>query len=217
MNDFIRELSSKERNFFNDINQIVKKSFQYYFIFSNGLITAFHDEQLNRVGIHFSHIDDNDTFRGIINIPESEVLRINSMDMFNQFKTDKKSITAISSEDSVLYVRRESKKDAIGKFITINADIITQYKICMDISNSIDTGFNISDEKIQLMLNNEVVTFKLEDMKIRLTKSLIPHLKVGLPTKISFSDRKLNNLFDVDITLTKNSITSFHRYTCIKF
>jgi hypothetical protein len=216
MEEKIIPVVSKDIKFLNDINQVVKKSFLRYFIARNGVVFTNDDGKVMDNGIHFSFIEDMDKIMNLIGIPERHILMLDSAEVYTHFKDQKKFIKYLKINDQGIFISGEEKECRIGALIDLTDSMESVYKSAVDRILKND-GITISNDDIEKLLKNEVVTYGEGDTRVRVTKTLIPHIKLDLPITITFLDVENPDLFETMISITKDNITNFHVYTCIKF
>lgn len=217
MNDVTISITSKELKVINDINQVVKKSFLHYFITDKGLIFADVNGACIDNGFHFSYIHNIDKLLEVIPIPNDELLVFYSQDLFNAVKENKKTIKSIKVLNNKVFLVTDKETILVGQYAKFDESLKEIYRKAFTYTLKLEPQYELPDDLIKSLIENEIITYRQEDYKIRITKSLFPHIKVGLPIKISFIDLNENDLFEAIINITKDNVTNFHVYKCIKF
>jgi hypothetical protein len=207
---------SKNVKILNDINQVVKKSFLRYFITRNGVVFTPSEGRAIDNGKHFSFIEEIEKLTSLIDIPERHVLMLESAKVYTHYKDQKKFIKYLKINDEGVYLSGELGDCCIGSIMKITDSIESIYTSAVERIMKKDERL-ILDNDMEALLRNEVVTYVDGDKRVRLTKTLIPHIKIGLPINITFLDIEDPNLFEVMLSITKDKVTNFHVYTCIKF
>jgi hypothetical protein len=219
MNEIISSLVSKDIKVINDFNQISKKIFKNYYIFNNILVCNNEDANINK-GQHFAFTINNP----LNNLLEDKLLYITTDNIFKTIKDQKKNIKQINiNDDNELFISGDNElKSHIGKIMdhTKMDDNITQLFINANyyIKNSLNTFNFLSKEIKESLCDNNLIIYKKDDYKFRLTKELIPNLKVEYPINIVFFDIPQNlDLIEVLICVDRGILKSFHKYICIKY
>jgi hypothetical protein len=217
MNDVSISITNKELKVINDINQVVKKSFLHYFITDKGLIFTDVNGACIDNGFHFSYIHNIDKLLEIIPIPDDELLVFYSQDLFNAIKENKKIINSIKILNNKVYLVTDKDSFLVGQYAKFDEGLKEIYRKAFTYTLKLDPQCKLPDELIKSLVENEIITYRQGEYKIRITKTLFPHIKVGLPINISFVDLNENDLFETIINITKDNVTNFHVYKCIKF
>jgi hypothetical protein len=214
--EFIKEIVSKDIKVLNDINQVVKKSFLHYFIARNGVVITDDKGLAIDNGAHFSFIEDTDKLTKLIDIPEKHLLMLEAPVVYTHYKDQKKHIKYMKVNDEGVFLSGENGDVRIGKIIEVTPSIQEAFKSAVD-KILVKSEELMTDDLIEAMLRNEIVTYGEGEYKVRLTKTLFPHIKIGLPITVTHLDVEDPNLFQVMLSITKDKITNFHVYTCIKY
>ena len=217
MNDVNISIASKELKFINDINQVVKKSFLHYFITDKGLIFTDVNGACIDNGFHFSYIRNIDKLLEVIPIPNDELLVFYSQDLFNAIKENKKIIHSIKILNNKVYLVTDKESFLVGQYAEFDEGLKEIYRKAVTYTFKLEPQYELPNELIKSLVENEIITYRQGDHKVRITKTLFPHIKVGLPIKISFIGLNENDLFETIINITKDNVTNFHVYKCIKF
>lgn len=217
MNDLNISITNKELKVINDINQVVKKSFLHYFITDKGLIFTDVNGACIDNGFHFSYIHNIDKLLEVIPIPNDELLVFYSQDLFNAVKENKKKINSIKITKNKIYLVTDNDSFLVGQYAEFDEGLKEIYRKAVTYTLKLDPQYEIPDELIERLIQNEIITYRQGEYKVRIAKSLFPHIKVGLPIKVSFIDLNENDLFEAIINITKDNVTNFHVYKCIKF
>lgn len=218
MTNQIIPVVSKDLGVINTINQVVKKSLLYYFVVRNGVVFTVEGGNILENGTHFSFIDDMEKFQKYFPIPEGHAIILNSQVIYTTIRDFKKYINTIKFEDNLIYFVTEDAQFEIGKVVSMDkADLREKYDKAKWFIPQKETE-TLTDDMIQTMLNNEVITYGEGDYKLRITKTLFPHIKLGLPMSIKFFGLEEEpDLFQSMIAIDKDGVTNFHVYTCVKF
>jgi len=207
---------SKQLKVLNTINQVVKKSFLRYFVVRNGVIFTDDNGLAMEMGLHFSYTNQIDDLLKLFSIPEGYALMLNSQDVFVTIRDNKKIIKYLKFNDNGIFISGDMIDFPIGRYVKMTDAFKDTYRVIVDRITKKSEKL-LTDEDIQKLINNEILTFGEGDKRVRLTKALFPHIKVGLPMSVTILDIDDPNLFETMISITKDDVTNFHVYTCIKF
>lgn len=207
---------SKDLKFLNDINQVVKKSFLRYFVARNGIVFTDDSGSALPMGYHFSFIEDMEKFLNYLPIPEQHVLMLDSRDVYLTMRDHKKLMQYIRVVNDTVFIAGEKLNSKIGKFMPIDENMMATYSKVVGYAGQ-DPGKELDDELIEAMIKNEVISYGDSPFSVRMTKTLFPHIKVGLPISINFFEVEDPKLFQILIRINKSDILNFHLYTCIKY
>jgi hypothetical protein len=209
-------VTSKDVKFINDINQVVKKSFLHYFVVRNGVAFTNMESRAMDNGIHFSFIENIERLKELIPIPERYAVKLSSAAIYTTIKDNKKHLKHIKIENDQVFLQIENDFVLIGEYVLVEEEVHNNYAGAVFRMQKKE-DITLLDSTIEAMLNNEIVTHSDGENKIRITKSLFPHIKVGVPISITFLNLDDPSLFEAMVSITKDNVTNFHVYTCIKF
>jgi len=203
----------------NDFNQLAKKLSTEYLLFSDGTIIFTIDNKHLSYGEHFGKV-----FTPIFNIENDQIFCISSNDVFKVISKNKKSIKHINYLNNTLFLTDDKDENSfqIGRIINIKSitkELYDLYKLAINKINDFDNIDKkiISYDIIEKLNAKNIVTFSMNDYKVRLANKLIPLLKKSNNISISFKDINNSNLFESLIIFETEYFNLFHRYMCIKY
>ena len=200
----------------NEFNQLSKKVFIHYYMFSNGIVFGVENDNHLKYGEHFVKIAIS-----IFNIEKEQILYLSSDAIFKTIRDNKKIVKKIISIDNYIYLTNTEAdiKFLIGELFNINdlSDIYKKFTLYIqkiEDCNTINTILPL--DSIDKLNKKQIITFSNDNYKVRLTNKLIPLIKKSDTIDVYFNDMD-KNVFET-IIICKNSLFSlFHKYTCIKF
>jgi len=213
----IYEFKKGELNKLNNLNQDLKTIFNNYIILDNGFI---YGDSILRKGTHMVHTQ----FKMFFEYPDSYVIRINSKDLFETIKNNKKIITCIRIIDNIIYLGGEESLFKIGDMISFRwsqlSNELMEYMSLINLmveDNKSNSTFTIlSTEDTIDLVNNEYKNIRKNKYKTRITKEVIPGLKKSHEVVLDFFDHtKDKSLFYLGIKVRRAYCTSYHIYTCL--
>ena len=205
----------------NDFNQLAKKVSLEYLVFHDNTIIYTNNDKHLKYGEHFGKL----TIPVFNMIEENQIFCINSDSLFKIIRDNKKIIKQIMYLDNKLFLSDEKGEDKfqIGYILsikTLSKHLYDLYKLALIKINEYNDDNStkiLTDDIIEKINNKKIVTFSLNEHKIRLTNKLIPLLKKTNKISIGFKDFNKNNLFESLLISETEYFNLFHRYICIKY
>jgi hypothetical protein len=209
---------SKDLKILNTINQVVKKVYLHYFVTHNGIVFTNEKGLAMDSGKHFSYIKDMDKLLNLIEIPVGHVLALKSDAIFVVMRDHKKIIRGIKIENQQVSIHTTQQDFPIGTYIEVNDLMREEAKTAASWIIKFDNHIALDEAVIAELLDNKVVLHMEDDYKLRMTKTLFPHIKKGLRMTVGFrDDNEKPELFDAILTVTKDDVKNFHMYKCIRY
>lgn len=217
-----KPITTKDLKVINDLNQVLKKVYKRYTIFSNGFIipTTTEDSMVSG-GIHFSIIPPETVkkLQDIFNLnltsdTYSLIVELDASAVFKAIKDNKKDLSSLSFIDNHIYFQGKDMYP-IG-FVQQDSNVETYLKKVLELHTLFDL-VELSEEVVESLSNNNMAILGKEEYKVRLTKEVIPNLKKDMLVHIGFRNDSEPTLFQIMIKTTKNDISSFHFYKCIRY
>lgn len=209
------EFKKGELNKLNNLNQDLKTIFNNYILLDNGFI---YGDSILHKGSHMVYTDFKMFFTGFDNY----VFRINSKDLFETIKDNKKIISFITVIDNILYLGGEDSLFKIGDMIPFKwdctglNDYLSLINLLANEKIDSDTYVELTNEAVIDLIGNLYINIKRDKYKTRITKEVIPGLKKSHEVVIEFFDHtKDKTLFYLGIKVKRASCTSYHIYTCL--
>lgn len=212
---------SKNVKPFNDLNQIVKKCFNIYFIFRNGLICSPTGEYVKGInkGTHIAFCESlvKEIYAFIeshYRIEEGKFISFISDQLFTALKEKKKLLESIKIEDNVISIFRDKEEFTVGYIANVDeVDLESGQLLAKHIMRNDHISMNFS---IEGLLNNELVTITKDDCKARMTKELIPVLKKDSNIYYNIMNGSKDR-FKLLIICESKGVRLLHVYTCVKY
>lgn len=212
----LKLIDKKQIKLLNDLNQITKKVFARYYIFSDGFLIPSPGERQIKGGFHFCVSPDTQRILEIFELTE-QVVYINSNDLYKTVKDNKKIITHILVESSKIYLTDGAEtKFVIGGYHKPTEAVGKNYARARVKYENSDKS-HISAEMVESLCANNIVAFSDDNYKVRLTKELVPNIKKDFPMSIAFIPSDDENVFETLILLKKDEVVNCHLYKCIKY
>lgn len=216
------DFDKKQIKKLNEFNQITKNYFNYYYMFDNGLLICRDHEKFKKAqkGFHFCV----STINPLCDMDDGKIFALTSDCVYKIIKDRKKDITGLALEnDNILFSLTENNMFNIGKiydYSKLPKDLMDNYNIAMKTMKQCSESerYDILHDDVTTLMTNGIINYEKKGYKLRITRELIPNLKKDSNVSIRFFDiPKDTSLFHVVITVTRDEIVSYHKYTCIKF
>lgn len=212
----IKAIDKKQIKLLNDLNQIAKKVFARYYLFSDGFLIPSPGERQIKGGFHFCV---SPTTQDILNIFElsEQVVYIDSVNLYKAVKDNKKVITHITIEASKIYLSDGAEqKFLIGGYHKPTEAVGKNYaKARVKYENS--DKHPVGADMVESLCANNLVGFSDDTYKVRITKELVPNIKKDLPMSVAFIPVDEEDVFELLLLLKKDEVVNCHLYKCIKY
>ena len=198
-----------ELNSLNNLNQDIKTIFKTYAIIGNTISGA----PILRKGTH--HTLTQYVFPAVNT--ETHIVVIESGDLFQCIKTDKKNIKGYRIEDNGdLYLIGDSVSFPIG--YVLNKDSIAAKPFIESVKSLFQeqtvSTVKLTEDDVEDLVKNAMKPIQSNQYRTRITREVIPGLKKTHDVFISFSDID-DKTFGLHIVANRATCVSYHSYKCL--
>lgn len=203
----------------NSLNQDIKKIGSKYYVFDNNLILIEEEQGKVNKGEHFCVLKKDKTFEFLNN---DSIKLFFSDPIFKTIQKKKKDVEKLILKDNIFYLMdKKNTPSMVGKVYDmndLNYYIKYLYPKVVSLLESEHNRYPLSEENKEVIKDCGLVTFNINEYKIRICKELIPNFKIEQNINIFFN--KVTNekkVFQTIIEVDRGSYISYHIYHCINF
>lgn len=217
----VTPLSQKEIKAINEFNQVAKKVFKAFYLTNTGVLYTDNDKATIDKGFHIAK-SKNDIFNSFF-CTDGYIICLMTDYIYKAIKEDKKNIDKlIFSSHSIFFVTNSNKEYPIGTIHRIDSSNEEKNTSFCKLEESLNNKgwIHLENEVINLLCNNELVTYvsSNEKYKLRFTKQIIPGLKPDSKVDIYFDDiDESKNVFSSTFRIDREELISYHQYICSFF
>lgn len=209
----------KERNKtikkINDINQILKHTFDSFVLNSDGIV--YQSLPKIKFGYHIS----NTKLHEYLCVPEGKLIKFSSSAIFTYIKERKKEIRGFGvAEDIAHFITDKGERLIIGKLLTNKEsdEILRKALSFMTIYNNAKNISELDEDDIDMLVSKSVLTKECGEYKMVLTHKVLPQIKKVKNIPILINDAGTSDHTFVGIFEIKHDVaTTIHFYKFLKF
>lgn len=227
-------INTKQRNAFNNVNQLAKNIFyQGYIMRDQPTIywTFKKDRYKNNLAENFVIIKNqmvNDLIDKIFEDNSISILKLDTAKIYNVIKDNKKHISHLIIYAGSIYLGSEDNKFLIGSYNEkikeeekemLDSNIISTFLRITEEDEFADDEMRVNDIDINRINDKDLLKISQGEFKLRVTKQLIPNHKNKSLNDIwiYFKKMKLYNLSKAIIKINFDDIISYHVYDIINY
>ena len=183
-----------------NINQDIKKVFEVYYVFNNGVILSSGKDVQKGIVIN------TDLFKDLLDNSDN-VIVINSLLLFEIFKKFKISqIEGIEIRDSKIGAIADGEFQIFAIYKPINDKILSLYSLNSPyIENNYGEKITLDAEQIESIMSNKSINVHICDKRIMLCKSAIPAIKKKSNVVVQVDDNMMNNIFYAKLNINNDN------------
>jgi hypothetical protein len=215
------ELTKKDVKRINDFNQSAKRIFSNYFSFNDNIMLCTVEDACLNKGAHFAQSDAIQPIRELLNT--DEVLIINTQVVFKTIQGHRKYITQLTVTDNTIRLNCPEVNESfiIGNVVSNNdlsdnLQALHDYVLITKSQCSKDPVI-LPEAAIEKLTSNQLYIFENGKYRVRMAKEIIPSLKAGMIVMV-FCQNIFGHpkLFNCIISVKRDELISYHKYTCTK-
>lgn len=205
---------SKYINAINNINQILKNTFESFILDDKGVIF----ESVNKLelGYHMAFSDLNK----YLCVPEGKMIKISASELFKAIKDRKKELSGYGiAENIVHFITDTGDRIIIGKVLSDKEayDVVNKSETFINIWDNANEHNQINEDDKELLLNKEILTKEHQEYKMILSHKLLPQLKKSENVMIHIHQSQNENMFvGIFEMYHKLGIKTIHFYKFLK-
>lgn len=217
------DITVKDRNYLNSLNQMTKKITDEYFLSPEGLLLPTLEGRVLNRGQYFAVVHQASRIDEIFQLKNSGYAKLNTEALYVAVKDNKKSINGLQYyEDAKIGFRTEDEPIYIGNIVEEPDDYFYDRRnFAVNHLDMIATDVDmipLSEQIIESLLENELVQFSHGKHRVRLVKDVFPMITKKTKIFVGFNDvEDSDSEFKMTVSIEKDHATNYHVYTCIHY
>lgn len=217
------DITVKERNYLNSLNQMTKKITNEYFLSPEGLLLPTLEGRVLKRGQYFAVIHDPSKIEDIFKLDNRGYPKLKTVFLYEAVRDHKKIINGLHYyKDSEIGFRTDEYPLYIGDIVEEPDDYFYDRRnFAVNHLDMIKTDIDmipLSEQVIESLLNDELVKFSHGKYRVRLVKDIFPMITKKTKIYVGFNDVEDSDAeFKMTVAIEKDHATNYHVYTSIHY